>query len=86
MPASESYLTELAEEFLGLMVEAVRRDPSGKAPKGESTWIDPTANEPGVDVSTDFRDLPDGGIAIDVVAYDGMDVSNKVTRTAVVMR
>jgi hypothetical protein len=90
MAASQEYLAELADEFLGLMLNVgwsgLSQSARGQASWGESTWIDPRDGQPGVDVSTSFRMLESEAIEIEVIAYDGDDESNTVQRSAVISR
>lgn len=66
--ASLEYLTELADDFLSGQTAIEWRVFEASALKGESTWIDPTRDEPGVEIAMSYRRLPDA-IEIEVVAY-----------------
>jgi hypothetical protein len=70
--ASEAYLAELAEEFLTGQLRIGWKNLATSDLSGETTWIDPSLGEPGVEVEMSYRRL-ENSIEIEVVAYQPND-------------
>jgi len=82
--ASERYLVELADDFLSTQISAGFDQLAKSEFRGETVWIDPNDQEPGVEVEVNIRRNEDA-IEIEVVAYqpgDGDEVIASVTRKA----
>ncbi|MBI3438966.1 MAG: hypothetical protein HY054_10060 [Proteobacteria bacterium] len=84
--ASQPYLAELAEEFLAGQMTISWADHVQSGLRGETTWIDPTETEPGVDVGMNYKRLLDGAIEIEVVAYGGPGGTGDAIRRVGVVR
>ena len=68
MSASDAYLTELAEDFLAGQAAIGWDALSSLDLRGETTWIDPTSDQPGVEVEMNYTRLADA-VEIEVIAY-----------------
>lgn len=86
--ASEAYLVQIAEEFLVGQTAISWHDMTKSSLQGETTWIDPTESQPGIEVEMNYSRLTDA-IEIEVIAYepgeDGVPIQS-VRRTGVVRK
>lgn len=86
--ASETYLAELAEEFLAGQTAISWHDLAKSGLRGETTWIDPTEDQPGIEVAMNYQRLADA-VEIEVVAYEPDEhgrAIQSVRRTGVVRK
>ncbi len=70
--ASETYLAGLAEQFLASQTAIGWRAFAASDLKGETTWIDPTSDQPGVEVEINYRRFADV-TEVEVIAYEPDD-------------
>lgn len=75
--ASEEYLVELAEQFLASQMKISWRHLKSSDFKGETTWIDPRADQPGTEVEVNYHRLSDA-IEIEVIAYQPDDEGSPI--------
>lgn len=75
--ASESYLRELAEEFLSGQTAISWNDYAESSLKGETVWVDPTDGQPGIDVEFSYRRAADS-IVIEITAYQQDDDDGRI--------